>query len=545
MSPTFRTFILALVFGAVLAPAAHASPQQISIMMDDDLLVYRDDTTAAKALTQMQSLGVDAVRVTVLWSSVAENAHFTKEEVASLKGAAKTVARRQNRRFRAANPRTYPIKNWDRYDNLVKAAQDRGIRVYFNVTGPGPAWAHAKPPKKFNSLRKAWKPKYRDYKQFVAAVGRRFSGSYRDENGSRGALPRVNFWSLWNEPNQAGWLAPQWEQRGSQRVPASPAIFRNLHRVGTEALIETTHGKDLILLGETAPLGADAPTEKAPMRPKLFLRELACLDANLNLYTGSAARVRECSKRIPLVAKGYAHHPYTKNVPPSVRDRSPDSITMANISELGALLDTMSARSGGMVPANLPLFLTEFGFETNPPDPFSGVPLASQAKFNTIGEYQAYTNPRVAAQSQFLLYDVGPRRQHRKTSKAFWFTYQSGLFYRRGLAKPAAYAYSIPFLAFPTGPDPATAAPTFNIWGQLRFLKNGVPNVAHIQWAPASNPVGWTTVGEPVAVDERGYFTAPRTAPQNVPGLWRAVWLRADGSVGQASQSSLGSADGT
>ena len=42
MSPSFRSIVLALVLAALLSPAAaQASPQQISIMMDDDLLVYR------------------------------------------------------------------------------------------------------------------------------------------------------------------------------------------------------------------------------------------------------------------------------------------------------------------------------------------------------------------------------------------------------------------------------------------------------------------------------------------------------------------------
>ena len=64
----------------------------------------------------------------------------------------------------------------------------------------------------------------------MQAVGRRYDGTYRDENGSRGALPRVRFWSLWNEPNQAGWLSPQWERRGGAIVPASPALYRKLHQ---------------------------------------------------------------------------------------------------------------------------------------------------------------------------------------------------------------------------------------------------------------------------------------------------------------------------
>ena len=81
MSRTTRLLILALGLGALLMPAAaNASPVQTSIMMDDDLLVYRGDAVATSALTQMKKLGVDTVRVTVLWKNVAENARFTKAE---------------------------------------------------------------------------------------------------------------------------------------------------------------------------------------------------------------------------------------------------------------------------------------------------------------------------------------------------------------------------------------------------------------------------------------------------------------------------------
>ena len=130
MSPSIRSIVLALVLGALLAPAAaQASPSQMSIMMDDDLLVYRDDSTAARALTQMKSLGVDTVRVTVLWETVAEFARFLKADIAKLRGEkntrAREAARRQNARFKPANPSTYPIRNWDRYDNLVRAAAER------------------------------------------------------------------------------------------------------------------------------------------------------------------------------------------------------------------------------------------------------------------------------------------------------------------------------------------------------------------------------------------------------------------------------------
>jgi len=548
MSPSIRSIVLALVLGALLVPAsAHASPTQMSIMMDDDLLVYRDDSTAARSLTQMKSLGVDTIRVTVLWKTVAEFAHFTKADLAKLKGKKlaklRESARRQNKRFKATNPSTYPIRNWDRYDNLVRAATERGIRVYFNVTGPGPAWAHEKKPKKSKAPQSTYKPKPREFKQFVVAVGKRFDGTFRDENGSRAVLPRVSMWSLWNEPNQGGWLSPQWERRGDSLVPASPAIFRTLYQAGYQGLVATGHrvDNDIILLGETAPLGGDAKSGKAPMRPKQFLRELFCIGADGVPYSGAAAKARDCSTLAAgLQANGYAHHPYTKNLPPTQRDPSADALTMANIGELGTLLDEMAAKTSA-VPSNLPLYMTEYGFETNPPDPFSGVPLAAQAKYNTIGEYLAWSNPRIAAQAQFLLADVAPVRNASKNSKGYWFTYQSGLFFQRGQPKPAAFAYSFPFVAVFGGVEEATGNPIFNLWGQLRFLPNGVADVVTLQWRAKDNSIGWTTIGDPVALDAFNYFTATRVAPSPVPGEWRGVWLRPDGAIGSTSLGADGS----
>jgi hypothetical protein len=551
MRHTTRSIILALFLGALLAPAAHASPLQTSIMMDDDLLIYRNDATAARALTQMKSLGVDTIRVTVLWSVVANNARPTKAEIAKLKGKAKTKAQRQARRFNATNPSTYPTQNWDRYDNLLKAAADRGIRVYFNVTGPGPLWASTTPPKKLRRLAATYKPKIGAFKQYVTAVGKRYNGTYRDENGSRGTLPRVSMWSLWNEPNQGGWLTPQWETRGGQKVATSPILFRKLYQAGYQGLVATGHrvDNDVILLGETAPLGSDAKTEKSPMRPKQFLRELFCIAPDGNPYTGRAASIRDCgdfASKGPLRATGYAHHPYTKNVAPTVRDASPDSLTMANIDELGTTLDDIAAKTNNL-PSGLPLFMTEFGFETNPPDPFSGIAPNLQAKYDILGEFMAYSDPRIASQAQFLLADVAPDRKHKKSSKAYWFTYQSGLFYTAGkligTAKPSAYSYAIPFLATPAGLDPATGLPAFTFWGQLRLLPNGLPGAAAtIQFRPKDGSLDWTAVGPPIPVDQMGYFTASAVAPVAAPLEWRAAVINpADGSLISSSPGTDGS----
>ena len=53
-----------------------------------------------------------------------------------------------------------------------------------------------------------WKPSASAFGEFVHAVATRYSGHYRPA-GSPAALPRVDFWAIWNEPNYGIDLAPQ------------------------------------------------------------------------------------------------------------------------------------------------------------------------------------------------------------------------------------------------------------------------------------------------------------------------------------------------
>jgi hypothetical protein len=492
-----------LVLVALLLPAgAHAGPQQLSVMMDDDSLVYRGDAARDRALKLMKALGVDEVRVTVLWSVVAD-------------GARKTRARdRRFRRLGADNPKAYPRLNWDRYDRLVRACVTLQVGCYFDVTGPGPSWGHERAPAAHRADQRTWKPKPREFKLFVEAVGKRYSGRYRDENDGRGALPKVSFWSLWNEPNQGGWLTPQW----SGGKPYSPVLYRKLYYAGRQALAATGHDGDVILIGETAPLGNANRTTRSPMYPATFIRALFCIDAAGNPVNGPGCS--DFSRTGPLQATAWAHHPYTKNVYPLTRNPNPDAITMANLDTLTGLLDQVAARTGHLKPG-LPVALTEFGFETNPPDRFSGISLDNQASWNTLGELVSWSNPRIMANTQFLLRDVAPLKSHRKNTKAYWFTYQSGLFFNNGAAKPSATAYALPFLAMPAGTDPASGRPTYTLWGQLRFRPNGAQDVVTVLYQPQGSG-GWAPVASVPVTDSHNYFTQSFTSPG--PGLVRIHW---------------------
>jgi hypothetical protein len=520
-----RAILLAtLLVGCLVAPAAHAASDQVSIIMDDDQFLYRGDRTAARTLVTARSLGADAVRVTVLWRVVGEGANLSNKEIARLKGdAAKSRARKQRARFKAADPRTYPTRNWDRYDNLVKQATQLGMRVYFTLTGPGPAYAHRVAPPSQRANAGTYKPIPSRFRSFVEAVGKRYSGGYRDENGIRRALPRVSLWSIWNEPNQPGWLSPQWETVDGQVVPASPALFRDLYHAGRKGLENTGHGADAILLGETAPLGSSSKGPRNGIRPIPFLRELVCVTGSGVQYTGADATRRRCesfAKDGPLRATGFAHHPYTKKAAPSKPTSNPDDLTIANIRVLSGLLDTLSAQSGGKIAPGLPVLLTEFGYESNPPDTRNGISLLKQAQYNQLAEFQAFNDPRVKATTQFLIRDAKPLTKYPKGSRLYWFTYQSGLYTAGGRAKPAAFAYAVPFLTFPAGPG------TTGYWGQLRFRPNTLtPDNVLIFWRPAVNPKpslcgspagGWIQLTGGIPTVFRGYFSG--TIPTPGPG---------------------------
>ena len=499
---------LALALLAAAPGRALASATQLSIMQDDNQLVYGTDATRDAALRRMKALGVDVVRATVLWRNVASG-----------------VSARQARRRDMRNPRSYGVRVWNRYDNLVRSAQADGLRVYFSVTGPAPDWAHGRAPRGERTVvKQAWEPSPQQFGKFVTALGRRYSGRYRDEDTGRSILPRVDFWGLWNEPNQAGWLAPQYafSRQARKVIPVSPIMYRALFFRGRRALDDTGHGRDTILVGESAPLGSGAQGARSPIRPAKFLREFLCVDARDHALRGRAARARNCSdfdKFGPIRATAWGHHPYTKNLAPTQRDRSRDSITMANISDLGVLIDRYARTH--RIAKGLPIMITEFGYETNPPDPFSGKPLDTVADWLNEGDYLAAVNPRVLSQTQFMLDDAPPVAGKRANTKAYWFTYQSGLYFANGAAKPSAQAYALPFLASPV-------AGGVGVWGQLRFRPNGINDSVQIERL-SDDGTTWQPVGAPLSViNPVGMFQGVLAGAG--PGVYRAHW--SDGQPG-------------
>jgi hypothetical protein len=251
------------------APAA-ASPQQMAII-EDDIHMLRDPVAT---LRTFRSLGAGIVRVFVNWAAIAPDWTSTLEPTG----------------FDASDPAAYPAGAWDRYDAIVRAANRVGLKIDFVVTGGSPRWADGPgiPSQAATNPNRAWYPSAAKYGAFFHAVAMRYSGDYPDPQNPGQTLPRVSFWSIWNEPNFGEDLGPQAIDGSS--IFVAPARYRSLVNAGWNALQATGHGHDTILIGELAARGLvgkpDAahpgglPGNFSQTKPLPFLRMLYCVDPN-------------------------------------------------------------------------------------------------------------------------------------------------------------------------------------------------------------------------------------------------------------------------
>jgi hypothetical protein len=434
---TRRITLAALALLALAAPGAHASRTQESTFQDDNHLIYAPPDEVARTMDRIKALGGDRLRITVLWGAIAPAANALERPAG----------------FDAADPGAYPRGAWDHYDTVVQMAAERGLGVNFNLTVPGPVWA-MRPPSRAD-LANRFEPSAAEFGDFVRAVGRRY--------------PQVTYWTIQNEPNQPGWLDPQWVHSRGKWVESSPSLYRGLVDAAWGALQQTGHGSDTILIGETAPKGVSVRGTTRAIAPGRFIKRMYCLDDHLQLLRGKRATERGCPATTSpaefraahpglFAATGYAHHPYELIFAPNRRPQHSDWYTIANLRSLSKLLRRVRARFG--FGGGFPLYLTEFGYQTDPPDPL-GVTPRQQARFLNQAEYLTYRNRSVRTLSQFLLYDDAP---------PVGMTFQTGLAFRGGAAKPAqaAYAFGL-FLPAPR----VRRGGRLHVWGLLRSAPNG------------------------------------------------------------------------
>ena len=479
-----RSALAAVLVALLLAAPAAGHQRQESIFMDDNQLLYRGPERATATLKELKALGVDRVRVTLHWHHFAPDAQKKRRPRGELH---------------------YGPRVFDNHDHLLREARELGIEVLVNVSGSAPLWATGG-----DHPNGEYKPDAREFGRFVEMLARRYDGRHRDENQGERRVPRIDAWSIWNEPNLGSRIQPQWE-RGR---PKSPEIYRRIVRSSLAALERAGHGNDIVLLGETAPRGLETRTQFSSMHPGLFLRELFCLDQDL-LPAEPQQPGCDFDDAGRFEVSGFAHHPYSITWAPDRPHPHPDDITLADRDRLTRILDA----AGGLsrIPPELPLWYTEYGYQTLPPDPIRGIAPATHAAWLVRAEHLTFLDERVAALTQFQLLDDPPRRNFRRSDRRYWGTYQSGLKYVDGTRKPAYDAYR---LGLDAPPRVAPGQP-LRVWGFLRAAPNGESQSVQLEVREPGSPA-FVPVGDPVPVlTSRGYFEVERPART---GDWRFTW---------------------
>jgi len=397
-----------------------STPAVATIVQDDAELLHRTPQRIAATLDDLRALGVDWVRVTAGWSVIAP---------------APRAARRPA--FDATDPAAYPAGAWDKLDRVYAMTRRRGLRTAIDIAFWAPRWAVGRAAR--NADRERDTIAVRDYADFAAAVARR----YRDA---------VAF-TVWNEPNHNAFLLPQWERSGDGWRPASPHLYRAMVQAAVPA-IRAAAPDALVLIGATSSVGAaqgDAPG--ARMAPLTFLREMACVDERLR----PLARP-ECRNFAPLPGDGWSHHPYSLKLAPWQTDPQPENVRMGDLDRLTSLLHRLHAT--GRTRRDLPLYVTESGYQTSPPDPTQTTNLAEQARWLPEAEQIARRQPSLRGVAQFLVRDL-PQRPG-TTARVRWGDYQSGLRFADGSPKPAHASFALGLVARRAG------AGRVRFWGLVR-----------------------------------------------------------------------------
>jgi len=408
---------------SALPATAAASSSQLSIFHDEPVLRGFTDKDADQAMAEVKYLGADIVRTFVAWRDVAPAVN----------------AKRMPSGFDPADPSSRGY-DWANYDAFVARAERHGLPVYFTIAPPLPDWASEQPgrcPHPIGGRPELgegcfWKPRPRQFGRFVAAVAKRYAG-------------RVSFYSLWNEPNLEHYLFPQLRRTRFGVVDAAAKRYRALWLAGWRAIARHDPGmRGRVLFGETAAISSPVDT----------LRAALCLDPEGRPFRGRLRELQGCEDPRRLPIGGFAHHPYGQYASGGVFERtgSSDSLPMAYLGRLHRVISGAARR--GRIPRHRGIYLSEFGFQSRPPDRFNGLSLTGQARALNEAERLFFKDPRVRSVGQFELYDA-PEPQDRDV-------FNTGLRFIGGGLKPSWKAYRMPLTVERVAPGVVA------VWGQVR-----------------------------------------------------------------------------
>jgi hypothetical protein len=290
------------------------------------------------------------------------------------------------------NDRAY---DWSRADETLKALHKQRIAVLVTLYG-SPAWANGRHAANFIPTSKT------ALSSFAYAAAKRY--------------PWITMWEVWNEPNLRRFLRP-----------FSPSLYVQRLLNPTYAALHAIRRSNRVAGGATSPRATGFG--RTGISPIAFMRGMRAAHPHMDAYS---------------------HHPY-----PVTRSETPwgfapgtckyckGVLTLAN---LPALLNEVQRNFG-----RKRIWLTEWGYQTNPPDRIVGVSYTTQAQYVSQAALRALEAPYVDVFIHFMVKD--------DVARSGW---QSGFLTRLGALKPSFYAYMLPLAQF------SRHGTRTVLWGQVR-----------------------------------------------------------------------------
>jgi hypothetical protein len=360
-----------LCAAAAFAAPAGAGPLRTAIM-DLDHFGNPDAVERNRAFARTDASGASFVRLVLTWRSVA-NAGEPAD---------------------ATDP-CDPAYNWGWFDDQVRSARAKGLKILATVQG-APDFAQAAPAHPDG----IHKPDPADFADFARAAARRYNNTNPCGDGT---LPAIRYWQAWNEPNRDYFFMPQ--RQGDTLV--SPGLYRKLVNAFANA-VHNVSGKNRVVAGGLAPLGKgrDKPA------PLPFMRKLLSKPVRFDIWS---------------------HHAYTSGGP---THRAPGEGNIA-LGDLGDMRKVLKANDGRIVSkGKVQFWITEISWDTNGPDP-KAVPMKLHARWTSEALYRAWRHG-VSLVTWFRIQD----------DPLYATPYQSGFFTVNEKRKLSFQAFRFPFVAF-------------------------------------------------------------------------------------------------
>ena len=341
------------------------------------------------------------------------------------------------RRPATARDHRDPAYDWSSVDSVLRGLRRHGIQPLVTLYGT-PRWANG-------GLAPNWAPTDgRLFGDFARAAATRYSW--------------VRRWSIWNEPNKPQWLRPTSAVTYVQKL-LNPAYVQ-IHAVTRGARVGG---------GMTAPRAGIGGVS-----PVAWIKEMGSARAKLDAY---------------------AHHPYPgrpqAETPWAPACRACATISMADLERLVELVQQEFGRKR--------IWLTEYGYQTNPPDTFLGVSPTTHAQHVASAARRVELARFVDMLIFFLVRD--------DESDDGW---QSGVTTADGTKKQAYTAFRFPLVR--TSRNGAVV----DLWGKIRPRSGPQPYRLRVLRSG-----GWSWLGGTRVTDGRGALSVRVRVPAgSVVQLW-------------------------